>query len=183
MTRSSQFRACIARNVNTSQAFGSGNCFFFVAFAFFLNPLRLMSGITRQFLRSSPPMDLETESNSESLTNDENGLRHQRALALYLCIGITPIVLFLILPFVERRYNTKRRREEAKHRLTATKLAEPIREAHLLNLMKGYTTVSLSICEIWHNECFFFGFVSFYSHDCFLFVSFLFSGSFQFRYL
>ena len=85
---------------------------------------------------------------SDLAANDDTGLRHQQAFyALYLFMGITPIVLFLIVPFVERRYNRKRQREMEQRRLTATKLAEPIREAHLRNLMEGYSMVSIFVLQ------------------------------------
>ncbi len=91
-------------------------------------------------------MESETENTSDvsDLATNDNGLRHQQAFyALYLFMAIMPIVLFLIIPLVERRYNRKQQREMEQRRLTATKLAEPIREAHLLNLMEGYSMVSI----------------------------------------
>jgi len=76
------------------------------------------------------------------LTDDSIAEYKRRAYyALFLLMGFTPVVIFMIMPFWERYWKMRRMRETAKRRLVSTKLAEPIREAYLRELMKDYSMV------------------------------------------
>jgi len=61
--------------------------------------------------------------------------------ALFLIPGFLPMVIVVVLPFWERYKNKRRSVDEAERRLISTKLAKPIRQAYLVDLMKDYSMV------------------------------------------
>jgi len=96
------------------------------------------------FLR---PLVVDTQDDNDDY-DDNNGL--ERAyLLFFLFVGITSIMMLASLPFFNKYWKKRRDREAAERRVVATKLADPIREAHLTNLMENFSMVlsKSDICD------------------------------------
>lgn len=74
--------------------------------------------------------------------NDDNNRLELAYYILFLLVGITPIIMLAFLPIWDKYWKKRRHREAAERRVVATKLADPIREAHLKKLMENFSMVS-----------------------------------------
>jgi hypothetical protein len=75
---------------------------------------------------------------------DDDGTDRGMAFSyVFLISGLIPIVFLLIIPFCGRCRNKQRSLEDAEQRLMSTKLAKPICQTYLLNLLRDYSMVSV----------------------------------------
>lgn len=81
---------------------------------------------------------------SEELDGDGEVISHKEKTyyALFLLAGLGPFVVFSLTPFWVRYRKKRELRQQKERRLVMKKLAEPIREEYLSNLMKDYSMVS-----------------------------------------
>lgn len=78
---------------------------------------------------------------------DGGAVVKSRALyILFLLMGIAPIFLFALVIFWEKHWN-KQRQADVEQDINASKVVEPLREGHLMDLMKNYTMVRTKSME------------------------------------
>lgn len=79
------------------------------------------------------------------------GLQNQALWILFLFMGIAPILLFALVIVWEKHWN-KQRQESAEQDVNPSKVVEPLREGHLVDLMKNFTMI-LSKSHICDENC------------------------------